>query len=299
MNSQDDEPSTEKSKKPPLKLFAIISALGLSILCIVGVVVTCNVSAGGYSIEEVVLTDNLDKNGKPIGSKDRFRPSDPIVAWVSTRGAEGIIGMRWFYEDEMIFERFGKTQGNQIYTYIQSNKTSVLPEGKYRVEITTGGTPHETLYFSIKQYRPEVLPAQPTPEGHQKIEASAFVEVPFAFDEIWTIDGEEWEINEVKIVFLGDETEFISIVAMTDADIPNLTENQSFALAKPIATYAVKNGYLDMARNLTIDGKSYDLNKEIYVNLVSSRSNNLSFGTKEKAVYRVGFNIADLLVPAS
>jgi hypothetical protein len=295
MDSHDQEGPVTKPKRISAKLIILISVLGFSALCtIIGGIIAYNffqIKRGTYSIEKVVLTDNLDESGQPVGSKDKFQPSDTIIAWVLTSGAEGIIGMRWYYQDEMIFERFGKTQGNQISTYIESNKTVVLPEGNYRVEIhITGGTPHETLNFTVERYKPEVIPLQPTPIGHKNEETSAFVEVPFVFDEVWTIKGKDWEINEVKIVFL-DEDEFVAVVALTDVDIPKLSESQLFTLAKPIAAYVVQEGYLDKAENLKIDGKSYDLSKKIFINLANRGS--------DSYFYRVEFNVADLLEPTS
>lgn len=248
--------------------------------------------AGNYSIEQVVLTNRLDDNEKPIGSANNFRPYEPIIGWVGTKGAEGTVGFRWFHEDEMLFEYFGQTQDHQIATYLESNDTAVLPEGDYRLEIhTTGLTPQETIEFTVKQYRPEVIPPQPVPSDHRRIEPSPFVEVPFAFDEIWLLNGLDWKINEVKIVFLDDKV-VPAIVVKTERDLSKLSKAEAAKLTNPLVAYAFKNGYLDQARNLKIDGVTYPLNEQMYVNLVNPEVDPLT--EPEKAVYRVSFDITSL-----
>ncbi|MBW7943336.1 MAG: hypothetical protein H3C64_13355 [Candidatus Kuenenia stuttgartiensis] len=246
---------------------------------------------GFYSIDQVILTNALDNNGQPMSSKNVFRPSEPIISWVSTKGADGIIGMRWFYGEQMIFEHFGKTQDNLIYTYIQSSDAVKLEEGDYRVEIhTTGGTPHETLYFTVEQYRPKVVPAQPTPVSHQRIEApSEFVEVPFVFDEVWNIDGTDWPINEVKIVFLDDGSVFVVVTVQVQIDPTKLSKDAAKEFAKPIALYAVQNGYLEQGRSLEIDGEFYPLDEVLFVNLAKSLDENRTLNN------RVLFELDELL----
>lgn len=272
MSLENNNP-LETSSNQSRKKFIFVGIVVLIVVCAVIVIfisrsmLQFNVSgsSGEYFITEVVLTDELDEEGKPVGSKNTFTPSDTIIGWVGTEGAEGIIGFRWFYDTEMIFEHFGKTQGNQISTYIQSNNTAILPEGDYRLEIhTTGGTPHEVIEFTVAQYQPELSTIPPTPVGHQKLEASAFTEVPFAFDETWTIDGEEWQINEVKVVLLGD-TPIIAVVAIVEDNPAELTESQLRQVAEPLAVHAHQMGYVETAENLEIDGQRLKY-EQLYVN---------------------------------
>jgi hypothetical protein len=246
--------------------------------------------ASNYTIERVVLTNRLDENERPIGSANKFRPYEPIIGWVGTKGTEGTVGFRWFHEDKLLFEYFGQTQDHQIATYLESKDTAILPEGDYRLEIhTTGDTPQKTLEFSVKQYRPQVSPPQPIPASHQQVEPSALVEVPFAFDEVWLINGVEWKINEVKLVFLEDNV-FPAIVVKTDRDLSQLSKAEATKLANPLVAYALKNEYLEQARSLKIDGVTYSLNEQIYVNFVNPEVDPLA----GKAVYRVSFDIAHL-----
>jgi hypothetical protein len=245
-----------------------------------------------YSIDRVVLTNRLDEDERPIGSAHKFRPYEPIIGWVGTKGTEGAIGFRWFHEDELLFEYFGQTQDHQIATYLESNDIAVLTEGDYRLEIhTTGVTPQETIEFTVKQYRPQVIPPQPIPTGHQRVEPSALVEVPFAFDEVWLINGAEWKINEVKLVFLDDKV-FPAIVVKTDHDLSQLAEAEATKLANPLVAYALKNEYLERARSLKVDGVTYPLNEQIYVNFVNPEVDPLT--EPGKMVYRVNFDITNL-----
>jgi len=55
-------------------------------------------------------------------------------------------------------------------------------------------------------------------------------------------------------------------------------------MAKPVALYAVRNGYLDKAKTLKIDGKSYLLDEVMFVSLVNPG----------KARYRVEFSVKEL-----
>ncbi len=248
---------------------------------------------GAYTLAEIVLTNELDQTNHPMRSVDKFRPYEKIIGWVSTKGAEGIIGMRWYYEDQLIFENFGKTQNNQIFTFLQSNAEVTLPEGEYRLDIHITEKPLESIPFVVEQYKPEITPSQPTPVGHKDVENSAFVDVPFAFDEVWIIGETEWLINEVKVTFLNEQV-FVTVAVKTDIELEKLSDNQAFAFTKPIATYAIRNGYLDQARALQIDGQSYSLDQIIYVNLVNRISDD-PLKQVGKPVYRTGFSIADLL----
>jgi hypothetical protein len=251
---------------------------------------------GAYSIDEIVLTNELDSTGRPVRSANKFRPSERIIGWVSTQGAEGIVGMRWYYEDELIFEHFGKTEDNEILTYLQSTADITLPEGEYRLDIhITPGTPKTTIPFIVEQYEPNVIPPQPTPTNHTDIENSAFVDVPFVFDEVWLIGDRAWHINEVKVTFIEEDV-FVTVAVDVELDLSKLSEQQAFAITKPIAVYAINNGYLDQARNLQIDDKFYDLDEIIYVNLVNRKSTD-PFKQTGKPVYRTGFNINDLVGP--
>lgn len=292
----NENPSDNQTRFPKWLIVAVV-LLGLATVCFIGVIValwnSLTFEKGGYSIERVVLTDQFDETGNPIGNLDVFRPSQRINCVVDTTGVEGIIGMRWYHGDELLFEHFGKTQNNRISTYIESNDKNfaVLPDGDYRVDIhiVTDGEPLRTVKFAVKRYQPEVVPPQPVPTAHQALDPSPFVEVPFAFDEVWSIDDQNWPVNEVKVVFLEDGTTFINVVTETEVDVTTLSEEELRQLARPIALYAVRNGYLDKARALKIDGKSYPLDEIMFVSLVNPG----------KARYRANFSLEELAEPVS
>ena len=232
---------------------------------------------GDYSIESVTLSSELE-NDEPVDLKDTFMPSEVIICTVKTVGKDdGIIGMRWFLGDNKIYEYRGKTKDNLISTYIYSQGSAVLPEGKYRVEIFILEETLETVYFDVKVYHPTVNPQISTPEGHQAIEAPWFPEIPFAFDEIWNIDDVKWNINEVKVVLADDSQDyFVAIVVNTDMiDLLAISEDEAKTRIHPVALYAINNGYLEKARNLEIDGKYYDLDQMIIVVLVNPSNQQL------------------------
>ena len=79
----------------------------------------------------------------------------------------------------------------------------------------------------MKIYRPTVNPPISIPEGHQNIEVPWYPEVPFAFDEVWSIENTEWKINEVKVVLMDDTQEyFVAVVVDTDMKDINLNKRK-------------------------------------------------------------------------
>ncbi|MBX3038708.1 MAG: hypothetical protein KF758_17485 [Anaerolineales bacterium] len=287
-----NEPLTpeKKGSKFPRWLIAIIVLIGIccvSVFIVVPMIFKVNVSGGGYSIESVTLSTGLE-NGQPVGITDVFKPSDTINCTVKTTGVkDGIIGMRWYFGDELIYDRAAKTQDNIVSMYIRSNKNAILPEGKYRVEIYMAGEALETVYFEVKVYHPIVSPSISIPEGHKSIETPWYPEVPFAFDEVWKVGNTEWKINEVKVLLMDETQEyFVEVVVNTDMkDISSLSEEKAKERTRDIALYAVKNGYIEKAMSLEIDGKQYDLNKFIFVTLINPSSHQ---------VYRVKFTMDEL-----
>lgn len=292
-NQFPSEVSTEKKvSKFPRWLLIVVPILLLGVCCVVLAVVAkpffnLNVESGGYSVESVTLSTGLE-NGQPVDVKDVFMPSDQIICTVKTSGIDGgIIGMRWFLGENKIYEYTGKTKDHTISTYIASNKSTVLLEGKYRVEIFMVEEPLETVSFEVKIYHPIVSPPISIPEGHTVIELPWYPEVPFVFDEVWSIDGAEWKINEVKVVLMDDSKEyFVAVVVDTDMkDIASIGEDEAKARTRAIALYTIENGYLEKARNLEIDGKHYDLDQSIFINLKN---------TSNQVIYRVPFKMEEL-----
>lgn len=292
-NQFPNEVSTEKKvSKFPRWLLLVVPVL-LVVCCVALAViakpfVNLNVDGGGYSVESVTLSNGLE-DGQPVGIKDVFMPSDTIICTVNTTGWDsGIIGMRWYAGENKIYEATGKTKNNTISTYIQSNKSMVIPEGKYRVEIFITGETLKTVYFEVKVYHPTVNPPISIPEGHRNIEVPWYPEVPFAFDEVWKIHGTEWKINEVKVVLMDEAGEyFVAVVVDTDMkDMLSLSEEEAKSRTRDVALYALENGYVEKAKNLDIDGKHYDLEKSLFV-ILKNPSNQL--------VYRIQFMMNELL----
>ncbi len=256
---------------------------------------TSNFSQPDYTIGQIILTDELDAAARPVRQLDNFRPDQIIICWLSTLGPEGVVGMRWYYELEFIFERFEQTQNNRSYIFLQSSLLKTLPEGAYRVEIyTTPDNLVQTLPFTVAQYKPEVNPLSSPPVGHQDIENTPFVAVPFAFDEVWTIGEKEWEINEVKVTFYNQDDIFINIVLKTDLNPGQLSDHQLTRISRPLARYALQNGYLEQAQALKIDEKQYPLDEAIYVTLVNQKAGIIP-GLGQIPLRRIFFDPKDLI----
>jgi hypothetical protein len=292
-NQFPNEVQTEKKGSTfPRWLLIVVPILLVGICCVASAVIakpflSLNVEGGGYSVESVTLSTGLE-NGQPVGIKDVFMPSDTIICTVKTSGVDGgIIGMRWYLGENKIYEYTGKTKDHTISTYIESTKSVVIPEGKYRVEIFMVDEPLETVYFEVKIYHPTVNPPISIPEGHENIEVPWYPEVPFAFDEEWKINGAEWKVNEVKIVLMDESEEyFVAVVVETDMkDILSLSEEEAKARTRAIALYALENGYVETAKALEIDGKHYDLDQLFFV-ILKNPSN--------QQVYRIQFTMDEL-----
>jgi len=252
-----------------------IGVLLLSCICLsaTGVLnINTDFYAGGYSVEEVVVTDELGPDGRPINrvSKTLFEPTARIYNAVYTSGIDATVGMLWYHEDTLVFEAFERTRDNYIASYLTGAFYKPLPSGQYRVEIHIGrdNPPVETNYFTIKDLDLKIVPPNPTPEGHIEIENVPFLQVPFVFDEVWQRDDEEWRINEAKIMFLNGGEIFVVVVEI-DSNPLDFSEEELESFTRPIAKYAIDNGYLDQARRIQIDGKIYNLDEPLAITLIN------------------------------
>lgn len=268
-NKAEIKHPTNKSSKRNYIIFGIV----LLVIC-VGYFCSSNINfyAGGYSVESIILANEFEADGKPVNGKNKtvFAPTDKIIgAAISTSGIDATIGTTWYYEDTLILELFDRTSDNYIVMYMENGKNQTFPIGEYRVEVHIGrnSSPLETIRFTVEETELVVVPAYPTPEGHEDIEKAVFAEVPFVFDETWVVDGEDWQINEVKIVFLNN-LELLAVVAETDLDLSAFSEEALENLTKPVAKYAIDNGYLEQARQIEINGETYALTEKLAVTLV-------------------------------
>ena len=269
------EPSQENKSNKRKYILVGIGLLLISCICLSATRIfnfRANFYAGGYSIEDVIVTDEFGSDGKPVSheSKTNFSPTSRINTAVFTSGIDATVGMRWYHEDTLLFELFERTRDNYIATYLEGEPHRPLPSGDYHVDIHIGrdGPPEKTVRFTVEELDLVVIPAQPTPEGHKDIENAPFLEIPFAFDEVWTINGEAWQINEAKIVFLSDAELFV-VVVETGLDPSGFSKEELEALTRPVAKYAVDNGYWDQARQIQINGKTYKLDEPLAVTLIN------------------------------
>jgi hypothetical protein len=264
--------TTPKTNRWRTRLFLGIVTLLLcyGILRMTGIL-QVNSTAGGFSIEEITVTNEEDDTGLPniaATSQKTFPAIGRIHTVVKTSGVDATVGVRWFHEDIFLHEGFARTKDNLAAFYLEGKPQSPLPAGNYRVEVVLGKEAiHDTYFFTVEPFLQEVIPAFPTPNGHESLEKSLLTEIPFAFDETWVMpDGKEWQINEVKIVFL-QETLFV-VVVKSDVDFSDMTKEEIEALAKPIAKYSIENGYLDQAKTIQINGKTYDFTEPLSITLM-------------------------------
>jgi hypothetical protein len=281
-------------RKFPRWLYVVIpiGILGACCIAIIAAVLLLpsifkvNMESGGYSIDEVILSSDLE-DGQPVDIQNEFKPSDAIICTVKTIGVDGIITMKWYLGENLIYEFTGKTQNNRLSTYIESNSSSVIPEGEYHVDILILSDVLETVNFSVKIYHPNVSPPIVIPAGHRNIEVPWYPEVPFAFDEVWIIDDFEWKVNEVKVLLMEDTQEFfVAVVIDTDENVLSLSESEAKSITRPIALYAIETGYVETARSLQIDGTYYALDQYLFV-ILNNPSNH--------SVYRVQFTMDELM----
>lgn len=293
----DSSPEPKPEKKSNKRRNILIGVGSLILLCIclwaTGIIkFNTDFYAGGVSIEDVIVTNELGSDGRPVGreSKLSFEPTGRIDTAVYTSGIDATVGMRWYHDDTLLFELFERTQNNYIATFLEGSSRSPLPSGEYRVEVHLGenSSPVETVEFIVEDFELEIIPPQPTPEGHVDIENSPYLEIPFVFDEIWETDDREWHISEAKIVFLSDAELFV-VVVETDLDFTGFSENTLEILTRPIAQYAVENGYWEEARQIQINGETYKLDEPIAITLINPEKPNQG--------YRVRFDVEELKSP--
>ena len=291
----DPDPGQKQTRQNKILIGLAAGIILLCGLCVVTGVIDLNISSFGGAIwfEDLILTDALSESGEVLSPpQSTFKATDRINGLITTSGADGPVAMRWYYGQELLYEPVGRTVDNKFSTYIEGSPLSPLPSGEYRVEAFIGlgrNEPKKTVTFTVEEFNPvlKVVPPQPTPDGHEDIENAPYVEVPFAFDEIWTIDDQEWVINEVKITFFQDQILFV-IVVESEISIEELTEDEAREISRPIAEYALENGYYEMAKEIEINGEKYDFaqfSEPIVVTLF-----NISVG----GGYRTRFEFTDL-----
>jgi len=85
-----------------------------------------------------------------------------------------------------------------------------------------------------------------------------------------------------------DDTQeyFVAVVVETDMkDMLSISEDEAKTRTRAIALYAIENGYVEQAKSLEIDGKQYDLDQSIFVNLKNPSN---------QQIYRVEFTMDEL-----
>ena len=273
--------------------------INFCLLIILSVLASCislsaNVSGGAYTIEKLTVTDVWNEDYSPGAPRNEFYGNEKVIGIVETSGSDGIVMMRWFREDQLIYQLANKTQNNYFATELNpENDFYWLQPGEYRLEVGIGATPKFTEYFTIKEdnlERFEVVDPLPTPIGHIKQEGSDLVEISFAFDETWDIHGEEWELNEAKIVFLRTSNNPVLSFVFTEPNFVNAFKSQDEGKERTVdvAKYAKKEGYITTAEEISVGGVNYKY-EHIFITFVEK-----GFSAEPKQGYRVQFAVTEL-----
>ncbi len=259
-----------------------VALIVLGLLLLFGIYffgVRINLYAGPVTIERVVLNNKIDTTATE--SKNTFHNRETVYCLVWTSGVDTVINIRWYYENKLLAQFAERTRENYIGFLLQPP----LQVGKYRADISlSDGKPLRSINFNVTRFQPQVIPPQPTPAGHVDFENDKLlVSVPFAFDETWSINGTDWKINEVKVVFLQDSV-VVAVVTKFDADLTLLSEQELRTISLPIALYAWQHGYIDTAKSLQVDGQKQQF-KNMFVTL---------FNPQTGKIWRTAFEFNEL-----
>lgn len=251
-------------------------------------------STSSCHLKQVILTDELNKQGHPVRAVQQFSPQQTIICWVELTASGGLFGVRWFHDDRLIFQDSDRLLLSYGYAFIQSTPQVTLPEGTYRIEIyLTNDLPQQVVHFTVKRYKPMVRPVISIPDDHQNLEDSPLVTVPFAFDEQWQIGETGYTINRVQVVLENETDIYVSVVVQIGLNPGQLTSYQTKRICESVAHYALIEGYISQARRLEIDGQHYTLEDLICVCLVNREAGVIP-GIGQVPIRRMMFELKDL-----
>ena len=104
------------------------------------------------TIEEVILTTEIDAQGVPVNQATHFAPTvEKIGCFVRVSAPKPIsVGVRWYYQDKLISDAPQIVDRASLWWLSRTSGDS-FPEGKYRVEVYLIKDPIRTVYFTIGQ----------------------------------------------------------------------------------------------------------------------------------------------------
>lgn len=111
--------------------------------------------AQGIYVEELVITDSLDENGKPVDSLEVFHP-DTNRIYCFTRVpalSNEKLHIQWYYEDDLIgtVENVVSNQGDVSWFLTQPTDQPIFPEGQYRAEIIYNDVQLRSISFRVEE----------------------------------------------------------------------------------------------------------------------------------------------------
>lgn len=144
LNSEVGNPKVKKILRYSVVLFLIV------IITILIKILDINIVSGKITIENVVITGEIDAQGNPLAPSNHFNPEQPRIYCVVTVSApKGInVGIRWYFEDQLIFEERGMVDSWRAF-YIQPLPGKMFLEGNYRAEVYLIDEMVRTVYFTV------------------------------------------------------------------------------------------------------------------------------------------------------
>jgi len=153
--SIDNKPGNElKSEVGNIKVKKLIRyGIVLFIIVLVSLllkILRINIISGKITIENVVITGEIDAQGNPLAPSNHFTPDQPrIYCVVSVSAPKEInVGIRWYFEDNLIFEDRAMVDRWRAF-YIQPLPRKLFQEGNYRADVYLIDETLRTVYFTV------------------------------------------------------------------------------------------------------------------------------------------------------
>ena len=149
---QESKPKGIRNKKKACILLLLFGSCLLCALIVPILFFRGSFIIGNIKVNEVVLTNGVDRDGTHLPSKDVFSTEEPrIYCYVSISSPKPVlIGVRWYKGSTLIFEDQEMVDRWRAF-YIEPLQGTVFNEGEYRVEVFLVDKSVRTIYFSIEK----------------------------------------------------------------------------------------------------------------------------------------------------
>jgi len=149
---QESNPKAIGNKKKACMLLLVFGSCLLCALMLLILLFRSRIIIGNIEMNEVILTNGVDRDGTYLPSKDVFSTADPrIYCYVSISSPKPVlIGVRWYMGSMLIYEDQEMVDGWRAF-YIEPLQSTGFIEGEYRVEVFLVDKSVRTLDFSIEK----------------------------------------------------------------------------------------------------------------------------------------------------